>query len=342
MLRTRIVLSTVLLLAVGVLSAAGVLVWSSYQAQLAQAEASGFRLARLLARSAEFAQEAGDDLERAVGDQMVVEATIAAHLVAAAEAAGQPPEAINARLRDIVARTSLSEFWITDERGHAYLRSEPAIDFSFSPDPKEQPQASIFWPLLTGERPSVVQEARVREVDNHVFKYAGVGGVDRPRIVQVGHDAAFLEELRQRVGPGRLVDELIEDGSVLAIGVLDAQLRTLAYRVATGASLPGSLDPNDSALLQRVLMTGQPASYLAGSVLTVIAPTSTSGDRSPGAAMVKLPAEQIQAAVQRQLLLAGLVALVVVALGAVAAIVLSRQVDKLSVGWQGAPTATER
>ena len=318
--------SIVGLLAAATLITAGVLAWSAHQALLAQTEASGLRLARLLASSAEFAQEAGDDLERAVGDQMVVEATIAAHLVAAAEASGQSPEAINTRLRDIVARTSLSEFWITDERGHSYLRSEPAIDFTFSPDPKQQPQASVFWSLLTGERASVVQEARVREVDNHVFKYAGVGGVDRPRIVQVGHDAAFLGELRQRVGPARLVDELIDDGTVLAIGVVDAQLRPFAYRTAAGANLPGSLDPSASARLQQVLSTGQPASYLAGSVLTVIAPTRTGGDRPTGAAMVKLPTDHIQAALQRQLALAGLVALVVVAAGAVVASVLARRV----------------
>jgi hypothetical protein len=32
----------------------------------------------------------------------------------------------------------------------------------------------------------VIQEARKREIDDKVFKYVGVAGVDKPRIVQVG------------------------------------------------------------------------------------------------------------------------------------------------------------
>ena len=80
----------------------------------------------------------------------------------------------------------LDEIWITDEKGHAYLRNISEIDFTFSPNPKQQPQAHVFWPLLTGKTKSVVQEARQREVDTQVFKYVGVTGVDKPRIVQVG------------------------------------------------------------------------------------------------------------------------------------------------------------
>jgi hypothetical protein len=60
------------------------------------------------------------------------------------------------------------------------------IDFTFSPDPTKQPQASEFWPLITGGKKVVIQRARKREIDNRVFKYVGVAGVDKPRIVQVG------------------------------------------------------------------------------------------------------------------------------------------------------------
>src|SRR5262249_26060595 len=48
----------------------------------------------------------------------------------------------------------------------------------------------------------VVQESRKREIDNHVYKYVGVSGVDRPRIVEVGYvtdsllaDLAFKNSL---------------------------------------------------------------------------------------------------------------------------------------------------
>ena len=154
---------------------------------------------------------------------------MAAHFVALGEAAGVSPKEINRRLKQIADDTVLDEIWITDEKGHAYLRNIPEIDFTFSPDPKEQPQAHVFWPLLTGKAKSVVQEARQREVDTQIFKYVGVAGVDKPRIVQVGYNAAFLQQLRLRMGLTRLVNQLVSEGSVLAIRVLDKNMITVEY-----------------------------------------------------------------------------------------------------------------
>ncbi len=85
----------------------------------------------------------------------------------------------------------IDEFWITDAEGNAIL-SNRDISFKFSPDAAGQPQASAFWPLLTGERKVVIQEAQKREIDDQVYKYVGVGGVDARRIVQVGVAAAHL------------------------------------------------------------------------------------------------------------------------------------------------------
>jgi len=38
----------------------------------------------------------------------------------------------------------------------------------------------------------VIQGARKREIDNQIFKYVGVSGVDKARIVQVGVGAGNL------------------------------------------------------------------------------------------------------------------------------------------------------
>jgi hypothetical protein len=66
------------------------------------------------------------------------------------------------------------------------------IDFTFSSDAKKQPQASAFWPLITGAKTVVIQNARKREIDNKIFKFVGVAGVDKPRIAQVGVSATSL------------------------------------------------------------------------------------------------------------------------------------------------------
>ena len=88
-------------------------------------------------------------------------------------------------LTDIAANSAIEEFWITDGAGHAYL-TNTGVDFTFSRDAAKQPQASAFWALIDGSKKIVIQEARRREIDDKVFKYVGVAGVDKPRIVQAG------------------------------------------------------------------------------------------------------------------------------------------------------------
>lgn len=131
------------------------------------------------------------DCEDLIAQHMVGEALLAAHLVALAEKAGMKMTDIDAILTSIAEKSAAQEFWITDSSGHAYL-TNTGVDFTFSPDPTKQPQASAFWPLINGGKKIVIQEARKREIDNRVFKYVGVAGVDKPRIVQVGVAAENL------------------------------------------------------------------------------------------------------------------------------------------------------
>ena len=131
------------------------------------------------------------DCEDTVGRHMVGEALLAAHFVALAEKAGMTRDAINAILKSVAERSAIQEFWITDPAGHAYL-TNTGMDFTFSPNEAKDPQASAFWPLLNGGKDVVIQGARKREIDDQIFKYVAVAGVDKSRIVQVGIAAANL------------------------------------------------------------------------------------------------------------------------------------------------------
>jgi adenylate cyclase len=134
-IRTQTLLIVTVLLVAAVLATAGVLGWRARQAVLAETEAQGLVIARLLSRGAAFGAGVMNDVEAAIGEQMVVEAKMAAHLVAVGEAAGLSTEEINRRLKQIADDTVLDEIWITDEKGHAYLRNIADVDFTFSPDP---------------------------------------------------------------------------------------------------------------------------------------------------------------------------------------------------------------
>src|SRR5580704_10212763 len=145
-------------------------------------------------------------VEDAIGDQMIMQARIAAHLVAIAEQKrnqSMTPAEINQHLREIVnfakeQRNFDYEFWITDSAGHAYLRTQPD-DFTFQAD---QPQAGEVLQLLkdrADHRETYVQEARQREIDPAVYKYVGVSGAEKSRIVQIGYRAdSLLDELARK------------------------------------------------------------------------------------------------------------------------------------------------
>jgi PAS domain S-box-containing protein len=153
-------------------------------------------------------------VEDAVGDQMVMEAQIVAHLVAIAEQKrpnGLPPADIDQHLKEIArfAKTQKGydyEFWVTDSAGKVYMGTE-GVEFTFQPD---QPQAGVFLKLIDAgpdRADYVVQESRVREIDDLEYKYVGVGGVDKPRIVEVGYRTDSL------------LAELVYKNAMLAAGV---------------------------------------------------------------------------------------------------------------------------
>ena len=171
---------------------------------------------------------------------MIAQARIAAHLVAAAEAAEYAPPRIIRILDGIVAETVLDEFWITDETAFSYLtnvRDERGrlVPFQFDPDPAAQPQASKFYVLLAGDDGDVItQPAQVREIDNQVYKYVGVGGVDKERIVQVGNGIVFSD---QEILTSRYTSERA-DVSAIIEGILGQQMAAQAIMLErfTGAA----------------------------------------------------------------------------------------------------------
>ena len=342
-LRARILLMVTGLLAVAVLATNGVLAWTAYRSLLVQTEADGLLIAHLLAQSAGYAEELSEDIEAVVGEQMVVQATLLAHLVAIAEEAGLDAERINSHLRLVTERSPLDEIWVTDERGRAYLTNRTGVDFSFTPDTRAQPQASLFWLLLDRGQPVIIQEARPRDLDGAVFKYAGVEGLDKPRIVQVGYRVGVFDWLRRQIGVSRLVDDLVDAGSVAAIRVLDSGQTTLTFSVAAGRSLDTSLTAQDMVRLRGVVDEGTSTSYLDRDLLKVAFPIITrDAGTLLGAVLVLLPTDHLAAALRDQLRAAGVVAALVLACGILASMLLSRRVTEPVAALTAAAAAIEK
>lgn len=326
-LRNRIVVIVSLLLLGTVLAVSSVLAWSAYNALYDQQEDDGLAMARLLARTAGIVENFPQEMEDAIGEQMVVEATIAAHLVALGEQAGLTPEEINARLDDIVTHTALNEFWITDATGTVVYQNID-VPFAFTPDPVTQPQAYVFWALLTGEKNFIIQESRQRELDNQTFKYVGVQGVDGPRIVQVGYNVSFLDEYRERVSLYRLVAALVAAGDVTAIRVTDADNNTTLIYSGIPDLESAALTETDHQNLALVLEQGIESFYREDSWFKVIVPiyTGTYNQKVTGATIVYLPTDRLDAILFQQAIRSGAVAAIVLSLGVLISLWLSRRV----------------
>ena len=204
-LAVRGFLALAALLTVTITTTSATMLYNSAAALRDEAEAAAVHLAELL--SASFADmgeislaNVARTLDATLDDQMTAQARIAAHMVAAAEEAGQDPPRIIETLDAIVANTVLDEFWITDSVGFSYLTNVrdgngDLVPFRFDPDPAVQPQASKFYVLLGSDVDDVItQPAQVREIDQEVYKYVAVGGVDQQRIVQIGNALVFGEQ----------------------------------------------------------------------------------------------------------------------------------------------------
>ena len=204
-LPVRVFLVMAALLGIAVVTTSATMLYRSALALQEEVQTAAIQTVELL--STEFAgigeislANVARTLDSTLNDQMIAQARIAAHLVAAAEQTGYGPPEIIAILDEIVAGTALDEIWIADETAFAYLttvsdQEGQRVRFTFDPDPLVQPQASKFYALLSGTGNNyITQSAQVREIDKKVFKYVGVQGIDKPRIVEVGNEIVLGEQ----------------------------------------------------------------------------------------------------------------------------------------------------
>lgn len=342
-LHVKFFLSIVSVLVITVIAITFINTHGAIQTILDQMETDGVAVAQLLAHSSDFAMRVPAQMEEVVGDQMVVEARIAAHLVAVAEQqAGLSEAEVNDILLDITENTVLDEFWITDERGHAYLHTSPGIDFTFDPDPEEQPQAHVFYPLLKQESGVVIQEARKREVDDRTFKYVGVSGIDKPRIVQVGYELNFLNELSRDMNVQKLVDELTGRGNVAAIRIWNDKRETLADSTHPVQSIGEVLDMEDVELLDAAIRSQEVRSELRDSVFRVAVPMLNADEEVKLVALFYLLTDSVQAAVRTGIVRSILLSLAVIAIGAGLSYFLSQSIARPVHKLVGAAQAVEQ
>jgi len=279
-LRTKLLIAFTTLLAVALVGNYVLVASLGRRAMIDHTLGSAEALSAVMVAARQHGLKVERSAEELLGDQMIVQATLAAHLVDVAENfAHLSTEDIKKRLKDIADRTVLDEFWITDARGHAYLRNIEEIDFAFPSVPTERNQAWQFWHLLDEERGQFVQAAMKREYDGKVFKYAGVSGLDGPRIVQVGFNAASLKDFVAGMTSEDLARAVVGEGGLVrcrAVGpggelYMDTDL---PGRPAAGERIR---DGHLLGMIRATLDTNASVTWMDGDRVVVVSPAKTEG-----------------------------------------------------------------
>ena len=87
--------------------------------------------------------EIPDQVEFIVGQNMANTASTVAEWVAMAEANQSDSAELRERLKELVARSDVDEFWVTDESGFAYLTTVDGVDFQLFRRNNHKPRSSI-------------------------------------------------------------------------------------------------------------------------------------------------------------------------------------------------------
>lgn len=343
-LRTRILTLTSSLIASVVLLTAAVLAWNARESLLAEQQSNGEVVARMLARAGFIVSRLPDQVELGIGDRLVVEATLTAQFVAAAEAAGWSPEEINQHLKEISASSTLGEIRVTDEQGRVYLSNlDDALGSTFTRGSAD-PRFSMFVQLLGGSNRVVILPAQARD-DGKFYKYVGISGIDKNRIVQIGYNAEAIQLVRESVSMDSLGKELIASRDISAIRIINKNAETEVFQ--SNGIVSQVLSPTDLAIAKQVMTDGKVQTYIDEDLLKVVQPINTIdayGKLSTitnGAVIIFLPTDRLRAAVLYQLTQAIIVAFVILVFGVIVSLILARTITRPIDSFREAATSVQ-
>ncbi len=324
----RLLFTILGLLFLAIVFVAGLLTWTArntvLELTLNDAELVSFQIGQ----AAEFVEGIPAEFEENLAQQMEIQATLLAHLIALANKHMTPPPELGDLLQGLLQRTTLEEFVVSDRTGKSivYTRDGQRIPFQFSPDPQLQPQASEFWPLLTGEATVVRQKAMPRELEGVYYKYVGVSRIDEPGIIQVGYRASSLSNMQERVKLSHLIEKLLEDPTINEIRVFNSHLQPLAEAVENTEQSP-PLPTETISRLQAALEQRKPVFWVDGDDFLVAAPLQ-SRDDVRGVTLISMTTDHVREAITQNMNLSVVTALLVLLGGVILTVFMARRITQ--------------
>jgi len=240
---------------------------------LQQASQDGQILANVLLRTIEVSQTVEVGTEEMAAKHLIVSARILSNYVAVAESCKIPATTINDRLRNMVNPDLLGEVLISDQLGKTTFSNLPEDRLKNQIDPLKDHEAEAFWPLLKASKEmSITQPLKRRNRDGRLFKYVGVPGVDRPRIVQVSMAGDDLKELQNTMGVQALLENVVLEDSIDRVWVVNQSLETQIFVDENNDPLMAEIEPADRLLLKEAISQNRPSTRLDPRHIAIAAP----------------------------------------------------------------------
>lgn len=336
--RTRLIFTISSLLVLSVLVLTGVFAFSSVANFSNFYYNTGRLLTILTNRNVQYAASLEDKVAERISEQMAVSAYLAAELVAIAEAPKPAdPEDVERALQNVIQETRewkdrpiVDEFNITDDRGRIYI-STAGKEFQFMPDAESTGrQSSEFWTLLQPDAEPVVQDVRPRDLDNEPYKYVGVSGTDKPRIVQVGASEDAVSAALSGFELQQFVELFLQEENIKRILVMDHDGRVQADAAASYYTASSQLDRDIRSFCLDFLATpGQEVNLdFFGSDVGVVTPVDVPAPEGPLALFIQFNTFENIGNLWTLLRYLGISGLIIIFLGIAASIILGRSLSK--------------
>lgn len=319
-LRTRLVLMVAVSVSLGIVVVSAVLAFLAWRSILAQAEAEGLAIARLLAQSAMVSEQVVAEVGTLLDREMIAHGVLASHLADVADKAGLSDRDLSRRLMEITARSGIGELWISDGSGGVRAGSEDDIGRSAKIATVAGLPESSLARLMAGTTFAEPLGVGARPLDGTPMRYVGVRGIDGARVVLVGRDQSHLARLYQTLGVQRLLDALVRDRTVASLWVFGPNGK------ATASTEGAALSAREIDLVDSVLSGGPAKAIRLGGWIDVAAPMPDAYGVPAGVAFARLSTGPLDRLTRDYLLFGGATALVVLLAGVALSVVTGRRI----------------
>ena len=340
-LRVRFIAIVAALLAVAVVVIAAALSLSSRSALLKENRVQAETIAQMLSSTGTYTLGLQTYLSQVNSSDLSTAAEITAKYVADAQAAGESAAQIDTTLQQLAASTPIKEFWVTDSTGKAIYQSRTDKQLTIHDNAQQDPQFSVFWPLLEGQTGTIVQPAGPRAEDGAPYQYAAAAGVDGHSVVIVGRPDTTQVDIQNAIGPNVLQSIVAnkQHGTIMAIQILGPGGIPLLFAQAPGENVSKNLSAAQKDGVKKVLAGSQPVVLSSGSVLSVIAPVIDQQGKVTAAVLTRFSLASVNNAITRNIVLAAVVALAIICIGVLAALLLGGDITRPIAELSGATEA---